>query len=284
MHCKSLRYASLLSVRTFTQEAYVRHLVVAVSLVILLSTPAQAEFFSWTDSSGTEHFTDDISNIPTKYRKQATPMLGYDADVAQSAERTGKEMHKAASGSGYLSDETLSVEGSGASRAAGSAEANRRRSLLGDGSRASTLARMLLKDAQTEQEKAYAIFSWIRNYITYDTSTKWQRRYGNSGADQSPDGVLASGRAVCEGLANLFTAVAERMDLESVVITGRASGARQERHAWNAVKIDGNWGLVDITRHTFLATPQEFLARHFPDDPRWQLIERPLTYDEWLKR
>jgi hypothetical protein len=41
---------------------------------------------------------------------------------------------------------------------------------------------------------------------------------------------------------------------------------------------------VDITRHTFLATPQEFLARHFPDDPGWQLLERPLTYEEWLKR
>jgi transglutaminase superfamily protein/uncharacterized protein DUF4124 len=263
----------------------VRHIAVAVSLVILLSTPAHPEFFSWTDSRGTEHFTDDISNIPTKYRKQATSMRGYDADspVAQSAERTGKEMHEAATGSGCSSDETLSVE-DGASRAGGSAEANGRRSLLGDGSRASTLARMLLKEAKTEKEKAYVIFSWMRNYITYDNSTKWQRRYGNSGADQSPDGVLASGRAVCEGIANLYAAVAERMGLESVVITGRARGARQERHAWNAVKIDGNWGLVDITRHTFLATPQEFLARHFPDDSRWQLLERPLTYEEWLKR
>jgi transglutaminase/protease-like cytokinesis protein 3 len=143
---------------------------------------------------------------------------------------------------------------------------------------------MLLKEAKTEKEKAYAVFSWIRINVTYDNSTKWQRRYGNSGADQSPDGVLASGRAVCEGLANLFTAVAERMGLESVVITGRASGARQERHAWNAVKIDGSWGLVDITRHSFLAPPQEFLARHFPDDPGWQLLEKPVKYEEWLKR
>ena len=264
-----------------------KHLAVAVSLVMLLSTPAHPEFFSWTDSRGTKHFTDDISNIPSKYRKQVTSMRGYaaDAPVAQSAEKgTGKQMPEAAAGSRHTGDETLSVERDGASRAGGGAETNRRRSLLDDGSRASTLARMLLKEAMTEKEKAYAIFSWIRNYITYDNSTKWQRRYGNSGADQSPDGVLASGRAVCEGLANLFTAVAQRMGLESVVITGRASGARQERHAWNAVKIDGNWGLVDITRHTFLATPPEFLARHFPDDPRWQLLERPLTHEEWLRR
>jgi transglutaminase/protease-like cytokinesis protein 3 len=143
---------------------------------------------------------------------------------------------------------------------------------------------MLLKDGQTERDKAYELFSWIRANITYDNATKWKRRYGNSGADQSPDGVLASGRGVCEGIANLFAAVASKMGLESAVVTGRASGARQERHAWNAVKIDGKWGLVDITRHTFLATPQEFLARHFPDDPCWQLLDTPLTYEEWLKR
>jgi transglutaminase/protease-like cytokinesis protein 3 len=257
----------------------VRHLAAAVSLVIILSPTAHSEFLSWTDSSGTAHFTDNISNVPKKYRKQATPMHGYDADspAAQTAEPTGKEKHKTYGAGGDSSDD----DRGGASR---SAAGSRRPSLLDDGSRASALARTLLKEAGTERDRAYAIFSWIRSYITYDNPTKWQRRYGNSGADQSPDGVLASGKAVCEGLANLFTAVAGRMGLESVVVTGVASGARQERHAWNAVKIDGTWGLIDITRHTFLATPQEFLTRHFPDDPRWQLSEKPLTYQEWLKR
>jgi transglutaminase-like putative cysteine protease len=264
----------------------VTHLAAAVFLVIFVCSPAHAEFLHWTDSSGTEHFTDNISKIPKKYRKQATSMPGYgvDSPAAQTAEPAGKEKHKTAGAGGNAREETLPLARDGASRTAASAEANRKPSLLDDGSRASTLARTLLKEAHTEKDRAYAIFSWIRSYITYDNPSKWQRRFGNSGADQSPDGVLASGKAVCEGMANLFTAVARRMGLESVVVTGRASGARQERHAWNAVKIDGTWGLIDITRHTFLAPTQEFLTRHFPDDPRWQLSEKPLTYEEWLKR
>jgi transglutaminase/protease-like cytokinesis protein 3 len=261
-----------------------RYLAVAVAIVMLLSTQARPEFFKWTDSSGSEHYTDDVSRIPAKYRKKATPMRGYDSEppVAQGAKRTDKGMPEAST-DGDSSAGKTSAAGHGASRAA-STKDKPGRSLLGDGSRAATLAGMLLKEAMTEKDKAYAVFEWIRNYITYDNSTKWKRRYGSAGADQSPDAVLASGRGVCEGIANLFTAVAERMGLESVVVLGRASGARQERHAWNAVKIDGQWGLVDITRHTFLATPQEFLARHFPDDPKWQLLDQPLTYEEWLKR
>ncbi len=263
-----------------------KHLAVAVSVVLLLSTPAFPDFYTWTDSTGTEHFTDDISRIPANYRKKATPMQGYDADSQVPPpveEKAGQGAHgpEAARKS---SGEALSAAEDGAGRTDGDMAERRQQALLADGSRAATLARMLLKDARTESEKAYALFNWIGTNITYDNSTKWQRRYGNSGADQDPEAVLASGRGVCEGIANLFTDVAVRMGLESAVVTGRASGARQERHAWNAVKIGGKWGLVDITRHTFLASPQEFLARHFPDDPRWQLMDKPLTYEEWLKR
>lgn len=252
---------------------------------MLFSNQALPGFFKWTDSSGTEHFTDDISRIPVKYRKKATHLQGYDDDsqVPQSVgQKTGNEKHDTTAAYNHSSDTLLSD--TNPSKAGRSAKEKRKDSIENDGSRVATLASMLLKDGQTEREKAYATFSWIRSSIVYDNYSKWQRRYGNSGADQSPEGVLASGRGVCEGIANLFAAVVGRMGLESVVITGRASGARQERHAWNAVKIDGQWGLVDITRHTFLATPQEFLARHFPDNPGWQLLDKPLTYEEWLKR
>ena len=143
---------------------------------------------------------------------------------------------------------------------------------------------MELMNPRSDRDKAYAAFNWVSENIHYDNATKWQRRYGNSGNDQSPAAVLAARQGVCEGIANLFTALANRMGLQSEVVFGKASGARQENHAWNAVMVDGKWCLVDITRHSFLPPPEEFLARHFPVDPRWQLIGKPLTYEEWLKR
>lgn len=258
-----------------------KHFAAAVSIVLLLSSSAFPAFFTWTDRNGTAHFTDDISRIPPGYRKQAVHLQGFDDNSPASAparHAAAKGTPPAASGE----DGPAAQDGAGT---AGQRSAGKRKSAPeDDGSRVGALARTLLKDGQSDRDKAYAAFCWIRANISYDNYTKWQRRYGSSGANQSPDAVIASGRGVCAGMANLFTALAQRMGLESVVVTGRASGARQERHAWNAVKIDGKWGLVDITRHTFLAPPEEFLARHFPDNPRWQLLDKPLTYEEWLQR
>ena len=68
----------------------------------------------------------------------------------------------------------------------------------------------------------------------------------------------------------------------------------QSNHAWNAVLVDGGWYLVDTTWDAgglegqgttfkwqystgFLFTPPDvFLCTHYPDDPRWQLLDQPL--------
>lgn len=235
-----------------------------MSLLTLYATPVFAEVYNWTDSSGTVHFTDDRAAIPSKYRKKAVSLGGYDEtpepggvkkpatvapDVKKTADSDKKPVKKQASQS------ELDI-----------------------------LASSLQQNAVSDRDKAFAAFNWIHANIYYDNTSKWQRRYGNEGADQSPEGVLAAKKAVCEGMANLFAALANTMGLQSVVVIGRASGLRQEAHAWNAVMIDGHWGLVDTTRHSFLNPPQEFLNHHFPNDAQWQLLDKPLTYAEWLKR
>jgi hypothetical protein len=45
----------------------VRCLEFAVAIVLFSVTPASADVFSWTDGSGTVHFTDDRAGIPAKY-------------------------------------------------------------------------------------------------------------------------------------------------------------------------------------------------------------------------
>jgi transglutaminase/protease-like cytokinesis protein 3 len=70
-------------------------------------------------------------------------------------------------------------------------------------------------------------------------------------------------------------------------------------HAWNAVKVDGRWQLVDCTwgagvveGHAyvrrfnpfyFLTPPLAFSWLHFPLDPRWQLRDPPLSLAEFEK-
>ncbi|HEY6873605.1 MAG TPA: transglutaminase domain-containing protein [Geobacteraceae bacterium] len=256
-----------------------KYFMLITSMLMLFSTLAFSEVFKWTDRNGTENFTDDLSKIPSRYRKKAVPIGGTDDDSRYTQPQGGAPATRG-SGTKPPADTRRAKK----SADDGNDPADKPVPAVRNQTPVDALARELLQNAVSDRDKAYAAFSWIRANITYDNATKWQRRYGNTGNDQSPDGVLASRRAVCEGMANLFSALAARMGLQSEVVLGKASGARQENHAWNAVMVDGQWGLVDITRHSFLSPPGEFLARHFPFDPRWQLIDRPLTYEEWLKR
>jgi len=245
----------------------VRVIFSAAIIVLIFSAPLCAEVFSWSDTRGTQHFTDDPATIPPKYRKQAAKLREFDdSDAAPPAAKPS----------------SLSQKPPELSARDQQAKADRLPKSLPP-SALELLATTLLEKAETDRDSAYAAFSWIHANIFYDNASKWQRRYGQQGGDQSPEGVLAAKRGVCAGMANLFAALATQMGLKSAVVTGRASGFRQEAHAWNAVMIDGNWGLVDLTRGSFLRPPQEFLAHHFPNDPQWQLLEKPLTYQEWLK-
>jgi hypothetical protein len=60
-------------------------------------------------------------------------------------------------------------------------------------------------------------------------------------------------------------------------------------HGWCACK----WNLIvtDIETYFnrgfaghFLCPPEEFIYKHFPFDPQWQLLAKPITKAEWLKK
>ena len=118
--------------------------------------------------------------------------------------------------------------------------------------------------------------------------------------------VLRDKRAVCDGYARLFKSLCDHAGLTSQIITGYArtryeiagKGFRSN-HTWNAVKIEGSWYLLDVTwasgyllRSTdefvrqyddyyFLTTPEKFIEHHYPDDPKWALMENPPIIPEF---
>jgi hypothetical protein len=155
---------------------------------------------------------------------------------------------------------------------------------------------------QTDREKARAIFSWVADNVVYDGSRLGERP--DAGA------VLKGRRAVCAGYAALFEALAEAAGLEAVIIYGEARGRGPEaartpdglfNHDWNAVKIEDEWGLVDCAwgagrldeggrftarfdGHYFLAPPEQFAYDHLPNDPKWQLLDRPRSRQDFLRQ
>lgn len=114
--------------------------------------------------------------------------------------------------------------------------------------------------------------------------------------------TIFSGKAVCEGYARIFEAIAKRAGLECVVVGGHGKGfgfapvkdgqtpppRNPTGHAWNAVKIDnGHWKLIDpcwgaghidgqarsynrkFSPEQFTMSNELFGWRHFPQDSRY---------------
>jgi transglutaminase/protease-like cytokinesis protein 3 len=168
-----------------------------------------------------------------------------------------------------------------------------------------SLSAYLIKPARTDAEKARAIFRWMTANITYDVAGYLSGRSG----DNSAESTLKSRRSVCAGYGNLFEALAVAAGLEVVVISGYARGTgyvpgqtipTKSNHDWNAVKIDGRWQLIDATwgaghmigrdyihvfdEFYFMTPPEKLIYDHLPDDPKWQLLRRPVTKKEFENR
>ena len=162
-----------------------------------------------------------------------------------------------------------------------------------------TLAAYLTQPTRTDREKARVLFRWITANISYDAAGLRSGNYG----DCSPAGVLRRRMCVCAGYANLYTALATAAGLEARTVTGYAKGYGfavggsldgPENHAWNAVKIDGQWQLCDPTwgagyldergqfvrhffEHYYRTPPAEFIFDHLPGAPHWQLLTPPVS-------
>jgi hypothetical protein len=157
------------------------------------------------------------------------------------------------------------------------------------------LAQSLTSPFPSLTDKARAIFVWLHHNIDYNTHALFTNTVKGSTAAST----LSTGLAVCEGYAVLFTALALKAGLESVVVGGHGKGLGFEAvapgaplpaedasgHAWNAVKIDnGHWKLIDPcwgAGHVkgwgspyersfhpiqFVGSNEEFGRSHFPSD------------------
>lgn len=157
-----------------------------------------------------------------------------------------------------------------------------------------------------------AIHDYVVLRLTYDQST-FHAIVDHTGepAPQDAQSVFAARTGVCEGYARLMVALGKAADVEIAYITGSIRDASRRvaegddatvkaalegyGHAWNAVKLDGHWELIDATwddptggpprlRSTYLFVPPRLmLLNHLPDDPAWQLVDKPMSAGEFVR-
>lgn len=160
------------------------------------------------------------------------------------------------------------------------------------------LTAYLIEPAESDLMKVRAIYSWIIHHIRYDAEAY---RNGNKRINQHNLDILRRRRAVCFGYASLFRDMCAQAGLPAEVISGYSKGTLTARpnleeadHAWNAVRVDDQWYLLDATWDSsllgkenvfvktggeayFLPGPQVFVLNHLPNLPMWQLLESPIT-------
>jgi hypothetical protein len=114
-----------------------------------------------------------------------------------------------------------------------------------------TLAKFLKEGTKSDLDKARAIYVWLAKNVSYDANGYNNSTYG----DGSAANVLKTRIAVCEGFSNLFLALGKEMGLEIEKVVGYAKGYgfartaafKQTNHAWNRIKINGEWRIFDAT-------------------------------------
>ena len=182
---------------------------------------------------------------------------------------------------------------------------------------ASGLARQLTESLANDQEKARVLFTWIAQNIRYDCD-KYRHPAKVKFSGDSKEAVakeqekwqvdqirqtLRRKKGVCEDYSRLYKAMCDSVGLEAAVIEGTARSfykpfrklPAKPNHTWNAVKIGGQWRLLDVTwaagyvdedvtKFTeefqpgyFLAPPAWFAQEHFPTDEKWQLLDTLVT-------
>ena len=105
-------------------------------------------------------------------------------------------------------------------------------------------------DSFSDIEKLHAIYDWLIENVTYDKTLL--NYVVSNGEDLRKykgfylEGVFDDYRAVCDGISKAFMVMARIEGIECVQVSG-TSISSGVGHAWNKVRLNGRWYIVDAT-------------------------------------
>ncbi len=162
----------------------------------------------------------------------------------------------------------------------------------------------LAKPAENDLEKVRSFYVWLVHNIEYDNkiySSKTNR------LNQSIEVILKKQKAICWGYSKAFQQMCSLVNIPCETVVGYSKSLpkgvgkmEEEDHAWNVVQIDEKWYVMDITWASgtlnqsdyftqtyqtsyFLTPPELFILNHFPTDPMWQLLNCPISKEDFKK-
>jgi hypothetical protein len=173
------------------------------------------------------------------------------------------------------------------------------------------LAKKISKDFKDDASRVRAAFRWLTYNIRYDLEEYFEPRkvieFRYSTEEERIEKLQAikdnivkeaflTKMGVCEEYAQSFKKLADLMNIEAIVVKGYVRNSAYDigripqstNHAWNAVKIENKWILLDATwaagylyngkwvkgfNEYFYAIDLKKVNRtHYPDHKRWQIV------------
>ncbi len=149
-------------------------------------------------------------------------------------------------------------------------------------------------------------FFWISDQIGYDHELAREISNGRLDAyifDQlHPEYVFDNRKSVCTGYANLLAYLLNESGIPAGVVHGYTKmedavtpDTFSLNHSWNRIFIKGRWILADPTWAASVnydrqmlwfyydVPPKVMIQTHFPEEDSWQLLDNPLSYQEFSR-
>ena len=180
-------------------------------------------------------------------------------------------------------------------------------------------------DFKLQHEKVRALYYWLALNIDYNSrkdnfsigdniimysSQREKERELRLLKKKRLNNILKYKKAICIDYSEIFKSACDNMGIESEVVTGYSriyiddieNEKKYKNHAWNAVKINNKWQLVDITwasafikglptnitrnfyDYYYFTNPEELILTHFPSDSKWQLLTHKVSKSEFFKK
>jgi len=169
-------------------------------------------------------------------------------------------------------------------------------------SSAIALSEFIKKNYATDTARIRAIYIWVTNNINYDVAKLLARNSVPNPGRQSPDDVLKTRAAVCQGYADLFIEVCNQLAIPTVFVGGytkRDQKVSPLAHAWVSAQLNGDWYLFDPTwgagylqNNQFIKapnfkfyklSPEKMISDHMPFDPMYQFLNYTITNKEFIE-
>jgi transglutaminase/protease-like cytokinesis protein 3 len=145
----------------------------------------------------------------------------------------------------------------------------------------------LITDDMDDFEIQLAIHDWIIGWSNYDPGALSNRPIGEPNPNnENPYGLLFDRVAICTGFSYTFQLFMNLLGFECITVHGYSF--REKEHAWNLVKIGGEWFVVDVTWNNPVGGRLTY--RHFnltsqylwdTIGHRWDRESVPEAYGRW---